>query len=76
MFVESTEKKPLNFSFPMNAWKEEELVDLNQVRHHNEFNTEENKSVRDRLSVFTVARIKVLEHIQLLKLTTCKSVLC
>ncbi len=32
--------------------KEEEFIDLNQVRHDIEFNTEEN----DRLSVFTVAR--------------------
>ncbi len=39
-------------------------TDLNQVRHHIEFNTDEIKAVRGRLTVFTMARtcIKVLDH--------------
>ncbi len=47
-----------------------------QVRPYIEFNTEENKAVRDRLSVFSMAQIKVLDHIIYTTFKTALEILC
>lgn len=40
-----------------------EINDLSKVRHHIEFNRDENETVRDRLTVFTIAHcIKFIDQ--------------
>lgn len=42
-------------------------IDFRQVRRHIEFDTDENKTVRDRLTVFTMPNtVKFIEHISLI----------